>query len=134
VPLSDTATPEGRRRVIDHDEARREADAPHAYLAAEPQPTSVAAADDMRLRSGTIRSEVLGAIVARPSTDDELLEALALNPNSVRPRRVELADWLMVEPSGITRPTRWGRDAIVWQATDLGRQALAALDAREVYL
>lgn len=105
----------------------RAADAPHAYLAAEPQATSVAAATEVRLRSGTIRAEVLDAIATMPRTDDELLAELGLNPNTVRPRRVELAEWGMVEDSGTTRPTRWGRPAIVWRATEAGRLALEAL-------
>jgi len=86
--------------------------------------TSREAADLVR-RAPTLRQQVLRAIVAsgrRGMTDEELQEELHINPSTQRPRRIELVDAGLVVDSGQTRPTRSGRQAVVWFAVALGEQ------------
>jgi DNA-binding IclR family transcriptional regulator len=49
-------------------------------------------------------------------TDEEIAEALSMNPSSARPRRVELVAAGIVEDSGFRRRTKSGRKATVWSA------------------
>lgn len=95
--------------------------------------TSKAAAVAAEPRSGTNRRAVLDAVtaVARDPrtvglTDVEIQRATGLNPNSARPRRVELVEggWLM--DSGVTRE-HFGREHIVWVLTDKGSRFAAGL-------
>ena len=51
------------------------------------------------------------------ATDEEATEALALRPNTYRPRRVELMEQGYVKDSGQRRHTASGRSAVVWIAT-----------------
>lgn len=53
-------------------------------------------------------------------TDDEIGMWLALNPNTVRPRRGELVDGGLVMDSGIKRLSSMGNPAIVWEAIPVG--------------
>jgi hypothetical protein len=48
------------------------------------------------------------------ATDEETQFALAMNPSTQRPRRVELVDMGLVKDSGTTRKTASGRSATVW--------------------
>jgi predicted ArsR family transcriptional regulator len=50
------------------------------------------------------------------ATDEEIAEALSMNPSSARPRRVELVAAGIVEDSGFRRRTHSGRKATVWSA------------------
>lgn len=115
--------------LFDYDARRRAYEATEdAYAAvSEPgvkvrhdaRPTSQAAADKMLARSGTARRRVYDLLVARGevgATDDEIQDALAMPPNTERPRRVELVDREMVADSGRVRPSRWGNDSVVWVA------------------
>lgn len=52
----------------------------------------------------------------RGATDEELQDLLQMNPNTERPRRVELVRMGLVRDSGLTRTTRSGRKATVWVA------------------
>ena len=47
-------------------------------------------------------------------TDEEVQLALDMNPSTERPRRVELVNAGLVRASGRVRPTRSGRNAVVW--------------------
>lgn len=48
------------------------------------------------------------------ATDEETQKALTMNPNTQRPRRVELVEQGAVIDSGFKRPTVSGRNAVVW--------------------
>lgn len=50
-------------------------------------------------------------------TDEEIVERARMAGNTVRPRRVELVQRGLVIDSGVRRPTRSGRKAVVWRAT-----------------
>ena len=101
-------------------------DSDEIALAKDASATSRAAAIRMFPHSGTQRRKILEYIMNHPSTDDEIITALGMNPNSARPRRGELADGGWVKPSGVVRPTKSGSDAIVWEVTDSGWRAFTA--------
>lgn len=70
--------------------------------------------------SGTQRRRVLEAIARageRGLTDEELQDALGMNPSTERPRRVELVEGEWIIDSGRRRRTRSGRLAVVWRST-----------------
>lgn len=69
-------------------------------------------------RTGTQRARVLSLLrnVKSGLTDEQMQAALALSPNSQRPRRVELVSGGWVKDSGLRRPTAMGCDSIVWVA------------------
>lgn len=50
-------------------------------------------------------------------TDEEIQEALRMNPSTQRPRRIELERAGVVHDSGRTRRTRSGSHAVVWTVT-----------------
>lgn len=79
------------------------------------------AAREIAPRTGTSRAKVLFSIDALPQTDDELQRRLSMNPNTQRPRRVELVEGGYIEDSGERRKTASNSDAIVWQVTASGR-------------
>jgi len=66
--------------------------------------------------SGKNRQRVFLVVQARVlgATDEEIQVATGINPNSQRPRRVELVDRGYIKDSGRRRKTRSGRSAIVW--------------------
>ena len=93
----------------------------HAYVRRDAPPTSQIAADGALPRSGTQRAHVLEAIrQAGPAglTDQEIAVKLGLAENSVRPRRLELAESkpALIVDSGRTRETSTGKPATVWVA------------------
>ena len=49
------------------------------------------------------------------ATDEEIADALGMNPNTARPRRIELVEQQRVQNSGTTRETRSKRPASVWE-------------------
>ena len=53
----------------------------------------------------------------RGATDEEIQKGCGLNPSTERPRRIELVEMGLAEPSGMTRKTSSNRNAIVWTAT-----------------
>ena len=70
-------------------------------------------------KTGTQREKVFAYIKAQGdsgATDEEVQIALGMNPNSERPRRIELVERELVVDSGITRRTKSGQDSIVWMA------------------
>lgn len=77
--------------------------------------TSVAAGQRIRVPAKTYRGQVLDTLREGPKTDEEIGKATGLRGNTVRPRRLELLREGLIEDSGQVRPTRSGRDAIVWQ-------------------
>lgn len=86
-------------------------------------------------RSGTNRRAVLDAVsaVARDPrtvglTDVEIQRATGLNPNSARPRRVELVDGGWLADSGATREHH-GREHTVWVLTEKAAKLVGGLPA-----
>jgi hypothetical protein len=97
--------------------------------------TSRSAAVLAEPRTGTNRRAVLDAVaaVARDPrtvglTDVEIQRATGLNPNSARPRRVELVDGGWLADSGRTRE-HFGREHTVWVLTDKAARLAAGLSA-----
>lgn len=82
--------------------------------------TSRAAAAQYLPHARTARERVYWTISASENgmTDEEVQDALGMNPSTQRPRRVELVEIGIVEDSGRTRPTRSGMDAVVWVQCD----------------
>lgn len=81
--------------------------------------TSEAAHDSIKPSSARLRSLVLAFICSRGpegATDEECQVSLGMNPNTQRPRRIELVTKMSVRDSGRTRKTRAGRLATVWVA------------------
>jgi hypothetical protein len=79
--------------------------------------TSKASAADIESKAKTLRAEVLGFIRISGrygATDEELQIALNMNPNTERPRRVELVERGLVVDSGKKRKTKSNRQAVVW--------------------
>jgi len=79
--------------------------------------TAVEAAVAVAPSATRLRTEVLLHLRQHgPKTDEQMQDALGMNPNTQRPRRVELVERGLVGDSGERRPTRAGRKAIVWKA------------------
>lgn len=77
-------------------------------------PESVAAASEIKVNAGTLRALVLDLLAENgPLTDEEIQEALDMNPSTERPRRIELVKAGLVGKCG-RRPTRSGRQAALW--------------------
>lgn len=100
------------------DVARRMADMP-LFAARAPSvngsATSAAAADSLDGKTlNALQRRVLEHIAWRPSTDEEIATQLAMNPSTVRPRRIELVRRGLVVEAG-TRRTASGRMATVWR-------------------
>jgi hypothetical protein len=81
---------------------------------------SVEAAIAQEPRSWTQRGKVLSLLRLHfrdtGATDEQMQEALDMNPSTQRPRRIELVSMGLVEDSGETRTTRSGSTATVWKA------------------
>lgn len=96
--------------------------------------TSIDAALRSWQTNPTIRGIVFRALVFAKNglTDDELFGMAALkdkNPNTIRPRRIELAQAGLIEPlvrdgKPVTRATKGGSPATVWTLTDRARAAV----------
>jgi len=98
---------------------RHDPSAAMAKNPARPTDTQVEAAARVLPHTGTARRRVLDAIQSAGSsgmTDDELVAALEMNPNTERPRRKELVEMGWVRDSGLRRDTAGGSKAIVWAA------------------
>lgn len=78
--------------------------------------TSAAARESIRPHIAKDKLRVLERVKTSPATDQELQEALQMNPSTERPRRIELVDDGFLVDSGLRRKTQSGRDAIVWCA------------------
>lgn len=80
--------------------------------------TSRAAAVSMRRKIGKLHVRVLEALRVHGSlTDEELCDVLAMQGNTLRPRRRELELVDYVVDSGKCRNTRSGRKAVIWRLT-----------------
>lgn len=81
--------------------------------------TSAEAAHAIEPRTETLRKAVLDLLRKwgdAGGTDEEVHEYHGGNPGTYRARRVELVEMGLVRDSGRTRPTRSGRQAVVWIA------------------
>jgi hypothetical protein len=83
--------------------------------------TSREAAELIEPDADTLRGRVLAYIRERGAhgaTDEEIQDALHMNPSTERPRRIELwnAEWVL--KTSDTRLTRSGRKATVWIAAE----------------
>lgn len=81
--------------------------------------TSLAAAKQIEPHLGRLQIVVLDFLRQRGAygaTDEEMQEALALNPSTQRPRRIELVAKGLVIDLGPKRKTRSGRLASIWFA------------------
>jgi len=78
--------------------------------------TSRQAAESILARSANLQDRVFDVIKERPSTADEVAEALGESVLSVRPRVSELRALNKVAPTTARRNNRFGRSQIVWSA------------------
>lgn len=80
--------------------------------------TSRAAAESMILPAGSQRRRIYfwACTQQQGFTDEQMVDALKLNPSSARPRRGELVDAELLKDSGKRAATKSGRQAIVWVA------------------
>ena len=96
------------------------------FLGAETLPyirdsaTSRAAAESAKPSAALMRRKVRDAICAAKDglTDEEVCALTGIAPNTARPRRIELVTACVVRDSGKTRPTKSGRQATVWVASE----------------
>jgi len=65
-----------------------------------------------------LQTTVYAYLLNHPSTDEEVQDALGMNPSTERPRRGELVEKHLVRDSGKRRNTKSGYRAIVWETTD----------------
>ncbi len=81
--------------------------------------SSIAAAENSPPHIGPLHSRVLAYLrnAEAGATDEELMDGTNIAPNTLRPRRRELQIMGRVKDSGMTRPTKSGRKAVVWIAT-----------------
>lgn len=81
-------------------------------------PTSREAALFASAFSGQAREQVFLQIIKQDgATDEEIHQALKMNPSTERPRRVELVEAGLVEDSGYERTVSSGMYATIWKAT-----------------
>ena len=77
--------------------------------------TSAAAADSLTPKTlNAMQRRVYEFLGRTPSTDEEIADVLAMNPSTVRPRRIELAKRGLIVEAG-TRRTASGRMATIWR-------------------
>ena len=80
--------------------------------------TSFGAANDMKLKAGTVRASVLRALRKSPDfpmTSEDLADVLGLPYSTVQPRTSELRRADKIEPSGITKTGKSGKRIIAWR-------------------
>lgn len=79
--------------------------------------TSKDAADKAKPSAATLRGRVREFLRTHgPATDEQIQDALGMNPSTQRPRRIELVTAGFVRDSGSVRKTKSGRAATVWEA------------------
>lgn len=80
---------------------------------------SITGAENIARHIGPLHSRVLAYLSSAQAgaTDEELMDGTGIAPNTLRPRRRELQIMGRVKDSGVTRPTKSGRKAVVWVAT-----------------
>ena len=86
--------------------------------------TSKAAGEARVFAMTGARARIMAWLMKQPlgGTDEEIAKALALNPSTERPRRVELVAMGQVSDTGETRETESGTAATVWAAVRVPNQ------------
>ncbi len=85
--------------------------------------TSVEAAQQIAPTTSTLRMQLLAWLKGQGitgATDEEMQQGCGMQPNTQRPRRVELVQLGLVVDSGLVRRTVSGRNATVWLARQTG--------------
>jgi len=83
--------------------------------------TSKAASKGVRSRVLNLRERVFNYIAfAGPCTDEQIAEALDMNPSTARPRRIELVNEGRVADSGRKIATKSGSLAVAWKINTNG--------------
>lgn len=102
------------------------------------RPTSFAAHRAITPTAANLRQRVFLFILARGAdgaTLEEIERGLNLEGNTVRPRRCELEERMLVEDSSRRRKTFAGRDAVVWVIpAPIATKALSKLAAKGIKL
>lgn len=91
----------------------------HTYVSRKASPTSRKASIMALPRTGTQRQRIYEAIVrsgGHGMTDFEIATSLMIYHNSVRPRRLELAEGGFIAKAPFTRPNALGNECDVWVA------------------
>jgi len=79
--------------------------------------TSLAAAEKIAPRAGSLRAKVLDLLQAKgPLTDEQMQDGLRMSPSTQRPRRIELVALGLVIDTGKTTKTKSGRQAVLWSS------------------
>jgi hypothetical protein len=78
--------------------------------------TSKQAAEEAKPSAATLRGQVREFLRKHgPATDETIQRELGMNPNTQRPRRIELVTANFVRDSGGREKTSSGRDAVLWE-------------------
>jgi len=83
--------------------------------------TSIEAAHHAEPKAASLRSIVLAYIRQQGrdgATDEQIQQAIRMNPSTQRPRRVELVEGGLVVDSGGMRKSASCRNAVVWVAAE----------------
>ena len=81
--------------------------------------TSRAAAKEIKGKAAALRRQVYQWLLSyEGATDEEMQMHIPMEPNTQRPRRVELVNMGLVFDSGYRRKTRSGRYAVIWMAIE----------------
>lgn len=92
-------------------------------IAKNAQRTSIAAAEKVLPRTGSLKRKVYEYILSqgmRGATDQEIEKTLQIEGNTVRPSRVGLIKDGYIIDSGTTRKNHHNNDCIVWRAVEQG--------------
>ena len=82
--------------------------------------TSLDAADSVKEKTPALRKRIRQWLREHgPATDEEIIDAFGgpTHASSIRPRRVELVQLGSVFDTNVTKKTRSGRSAVLWEAT-----------------
>jgi transcription initiation factor IIE alpha subunit len=92
-------------------------------IASNAQRTSIAAAQKVYPRTGSLRMKVYEFILnqgMRGATDQEIEKTLSIDGNTVRPTRISLVKDGYIMDTGTTRKNKHDNDCIVWRAVEEG--------------
>lgn len=73
---------------------------------------------------GSIKRRIIEHVYLTPSTDDEIESALGVSHQTVSAARRTLVKNGLIERTGTLRATRSGRQAQVWQASEVSEKKL----------
>lgn len=98
-------------------------DSNSVVIARNAQRTSIAAAQKVLPRTGSLRRQVYEYILRqglRGATDQEMELALSIDGNTIRPTRISLVKDGFILDTGSTRKNQHGNDCIVWRSAEEG--------------